>query len=131
LDRAGFSPAFLVASLCLWGGILRWDALFPLSVFEQSRKVCCNKNPETRQYFMFKTSLVAAALVASLLSGCVSPNSGYGNSPTNSAAVRTIGGAAAGAIIADATGGSKTTGALLGAVAGGVSCGIPGLPACY
>ena len=77
---------------------------------------------------MFKTTLVAAALVVSLLSGCVSPN---GNAPTNSAAVRTLGGAAAGAVIADATGGSKTRGALIGALAGGVSCGIPGLPACY
>ena len=39
--------------------------------------------------------------------------------------------AAAGAVIADATGGSKTKGALIGAVVGGVSCGVPGLPACY
>jgi len=77
---------------------------------------------------MFKTSLIAAALVASLLSGCVSPN---GNAPANSAAIRTLGGAAAGAVVADATGGSKTKGALIGAVLGGVSCGVPGLPACY
>ena len=77
---------------------------------------------------MFKTSLIAAALAASLLSGCVSPN---GNAPTNSAAVRTIGGAAAGAVVADATGGSKTKGALIGALIGGVSCGLPGLPPCY
>lgn len=77
---------------------------------------------------MFKTSLIAATLVASLLSGCVSPN---GNAPGNSAAIRTLGGAAAGAVVADATGGSKTKGALIGAVLGGVSCGVPGLPACY
>ncbi|AGT10781.1 hypothetical protein JCM7686_pAMI4p090 (plasmid) [Paracoccus aminophilus JCM 7686] len=44
------------------------------------------------------------------------------NSPMNSAAVRTVGGAAVGALVADKTGGSKTKGALIGAVAGGVSC---------
>lgn len=77
---------------------------------------------------MFKKSFIAAACVATILSGCVSPN---GGAPTNSAAVRTIGGAAAGAVIADATGGSKTKGALIGAVIGGVSCGVPGLPPCY
>ena len=74
---------------------------------------------------MFKKSFIAAALVATTLAGCVS------NSPANNAAVRTLGGAAAGAVIADATGGSKTKGALIGAVVGGVSCGVPGLPACY
>ena len=77
---------------------------------------------------MFKKTFIAAALVASALSGCVGPN---GSAPANSAAVRTIGGAAAGALIADATGGSSTKGALIGAVVGGVSCGVPGLPACY
>ncbi|MFN3936934.1 MAG: hypothetical protein ACK4KW_05080 [Gemmobacter sp.] len=63
---------------------------------------------------------VAAALVAvTMLAGCF-------NSPVE----RTVGGALAGAVVADATGGSKTRGALIGAVAGGVSCGIPGLPPC-
>ena len=46
-------------------------------------------------------------------------------------ALALAGGAAAGAVIADATGGSKTKGALVGAVIGGVSCGVPGMPACY
>ena len=78
---------------------------------------------------MFKPTLVAFAVVASLLSGCVAPNGA--SAPTNSAAVRTIGGAATGAVIASATGGSKTKGALIGALIGGVSCGVPGLPACY
>ncbi|RUS63564.1 hypothetical protein EGN72_03685 [Pseudorhodobacter sp. E13] len=73
------------------------------------------------------TTLLLAAVTAVSLSGCVSNP----NSPTNNAAVRTIGGAAAGAVIADATGGSKTKGALVGALVGGVSCGVPGLPACY
>ncbi len=76
---------------------------------------------------MFKTTLIAAAMVATLLSGCVDP---YGNSSVNTPVVRTLGGAAAGAVIADATGGSKTKGALIGAVLGGVSCGVPGLPRC-
>jgi hypothetical protein len=74
--------------------------------------------------------LFAAALMATAVAGCTDPyGTGYG-SPANNAAVRTVGGAAAGALIADATGGSRTRGALIGAVAGGVSCGIPGLPAC-
>lgn len=76
---------------------------------------------------MRKSSFVAVALAALALAGCVQNS----NSPTNNAAVRTIGGAAAGAVIADATGGSKTKGALVGALVGGVSCGVPGLPACY
>ncbi|MFN3722607.1 MAG: hypothetical protein ACK4VZ_06145 [Paracoccaceae bacterium] len=80
---------------------------------------------------MVKKHTLIASLFALSLAGCVQ-GGGYGNSsPTNSAMVRTVGGAAAGALIADATGGSKTKGALIGAVAGGVSCGIPGLPACY
>lgn len=72
--------------------------------------------------------LLTAATVALALAGCVTNNP---NSPANNAAVRTIGGAAAGAVIADATGGSKTKGALVGALVGGVSCGVPGMPACY
>lgn len=96
--------------------------------------------------------LVLAAVLATAVAGCTDPygnnygggygNAGYGNagygggygaanSPTNSAAIRTLGGAAAGAVIADATGGSKTRGAMIGALAGGVSCGVPGLPACH
>jgi len=57
--------------------------------------------------------------MATALSGCL-------DTPTE----RTVGGALTGAVVADATGGSKTTGALIGAVLGGVSCGVPGLPAC-
>jgi hypothetical protein len=68
--------------------------------------------------------LILLALVGSVLAACAP-----GGYQTN-AAERTIGGALAGAVIADATGGSKTKGALIGAVAGGVSCGVPGLPAC-
>ena len=66
--------------------------------------------------------IVALPLLAMALAGCVQ-GGGYGNSqPLNSAAVRTIGGAAAGALVADATGGGKTKGALIGAVVGGGSC---------
>lgn len=94
--------------------------------------------------------LALGAVMAMAVAGCTDPygnnygggygNAGYGNqggyygasnSPTNSAAIRTLGGAAAGAVIADATGGSKTRGAMIGALAGGVSCGVPGLPACH
>jgi hypothetical protein len=79
-------------------------------------------NNKPRQFPMRKTILLFPILALSL-AGCVS-NNGYGNSssPLDSAAVRTVGGAAAGALVADATGGSKTKGALIGAVAGGGSC---------
>ncbi|NPD13593.1 hypothetical protein HOY34_00065 [Xinfangfangia sp. D13-10-4-6] len=74
-------------------------------------------------------------ILALPLAGCVNNGGGYNNgygssSPMDSAAVRTIGGAAAGALIADATGGSKTKGALIGAVAGGGSCMVPGVNNC-
>ena len=71
---------------------------------------------------MRKSPIILAILLAMSVAGC----QGY----QTSGAERTVGGAVAGALIADATGGSKTTGALIGAVAGGVSCGIPGLPRC-
>lgn len=76
---------------------------------------------------MRKSILILSAVAAFGLAGCVQNSA----SPVNNAAVRTIGGAAAGAVIADATGGSKTKGALIGALVGGVSCGVPGMPACY
>ncbi len=71
-------------------------------------------------------------ILALPLAGCVNNGGGYGNSsPMDSAAVRTVGGAAAGALVASATGGSKTQGALIGAVAGGGSCMVPGVNNCY
>ncbi|TGD64754.1 hypothetical protein [Pseudotabrizicola sediminis] len=74
---------------------------------------------------------IIASLLALSLAGCVQQG-GYGNSsPLNSAAVRTVGGAATGALVAGATGGSRTQGALIGAVAGGGSCIIPGTNNCY
>lgn len=63
---------------------------------------------------------IALLLIATPLAGCIQDSPG----------LRTVGGAATGALIADATGGSKTKGALIGAVIGGVSCGVPGLPPC-
>ncbi|MCB5409883.1 DUF3482 domain-containing protein [Pseudogemmobacter faecipullorum] len=74
-----------------------------------------------------RKSLLLLPILALSLAGCVGGNgynNGYGNGgqPLNSAAVRTIGGAATGALVAGATGGSKTQGALIGAVAGGGSC---------
>lgn len=85
-----------------------------------------------------RKTFILFPILALALAGCVSNNGyaggggGYGNNaPLDSAAIRTIGGAAAGAIIADATGGSKTKGALIGAVAGGGSCMVPGVNNCY
>lgn len=76
-----------------------------------------------------KLTVLGAILAVATVAGCSSPYGngyGYSNSPMNSAAVRTVGGAAAGAVIADATGGGKTKGALIGALAGGGSCVVPG-----
>ena len=78
-----------------------------------------------------RKTIVLPALATFSVAGCVS-NNGYGNQqPLNNAAVRTVGGAAAGAVIADVTGGSKTKGALIGAVVGGASCAVPGTNNCY
>ncbi|MFZ9200166.1 MAG: hypothetical protein ACO22Z_12550 [Paracoccaceae bacterium] len=67
--------------------------------------------------------IFALLLIATPLAGCVQDSGG-------NAARRPVGGAAAGALVADVTGGSKTKGALIGALIGGVSCGVPGLPSC-
>ena len=64
--------------------------------------------------------LIGTAAVLTL-SECAG-GGGYNDSPLNSAAVRTVGGAGAGALAADALGGSGTKGALIGALAGGASC---------
>lgn len=69
---------------------------------------------------MLKPSLIALAM-ALTVAGCAG-GGGYNSSPMNSAAVRTVGGAGVGALAADALGGSKTKGALVGALAGGLSC---------
>jgi hypothetical protein len=76
---------------------------------------------------MKTTSGFAAIAVVAALAGCAGGGGyggagGYNDSPLNSAAVRTVGGAGAGALVADALGGSKTKGALIGALAGGASC---------
>jgi len=66
-----------------------------------------------------KTLLLAAAAV-SFLAGCL-------QDPTS----RGLAGAAAGAVLADATDNSALTGALIGGLAGVATCGINlGLPAC-
>lgn len=79
-----------------------------------------------------RISFVIISTVAALtVAGCApSPYGNGGADLANNAAARTIGGAVAGAVIADATGGSTTKGALIGAVAGGGSCAIPGLANC-
>lgn len=73
---------------------------------------------------MLKTTKILM-FAATVLAGCGGGGYGY-NQPGNSAAVRTVGGAAVGAVVVDATGGSKTKGALIGAVAGGGSCALTG-----
>ena len=69
------------------------------------------------QNYMQKSGFAILAVVLAL-AGC----GGSYNNPVNNAAVRTVGGAGIGAVAADAVGGSKTKGALIGALAGGVSC---------
>ena len=60
---------------------------------------------------------------------------GYGyqqpaSNPLQTQGGRAIAGAVVGAAIADATDENMVAGAALGALAGGASCGVPGLPAC-
>jgi osmotically inducible lipoprotein OsmB len=63
--------------------------------------------------------LILAVLAPLAVAGCMS-------TPTE----RGLGGAVAGAVIADATKSDVLTGALIGGAAGVISCGIPGLPRC-
>jgi hypothetical protein len=63
--------------------------------------------------------LSAVAALAMALSGCLS-------TPVERAGA----GALAGAAISNATGGNVLAGGLIGAAAGAVSCGVPGLPPC-
>ena len=67
-----------------------------------------------------KTLLLAVA-AASSLAGCM-----------QDPASRGLAGAAAGAILADATDNNAITGAVIGGLAGAATCGVNiGLPACY
>lgn len=65
------------------------------------------------------TTLLLAATAALALAGCM-----------QTPASRALGGAVAGAVIADATDENLIAGAAIGGLAGAASCGIPGLPAC-
>ena len=66
-----------------------------------------------RKYF------IVLALATTTLAGCM-------QTPTE----RGMAGALAGAAIAYATDENMVAGAALGALAGGASCGVPGLPPC-
>jgi len=67
-----------------------------------------------------RKSLILFALLSTPLAGCM-----------QDPASRGLAGAAAGAVIADATKGDKLTGAVIGGLAGVASCGIElGLPPC-
>jgi osmotically inducible lipoprotein OsmB len=69
---------------------------------------------------MFKTKLLLAALCATSLAGCM-----------QDPASRGVGGAVAGAVLADALDENIIAGAALGGLAGAATCGINlGLPAC-
>ncbi|MEH7827067.1 hypothetical protein [Gemmobacter denitrificans] len=64
------------------------------------------------------------------------PAQGYGYqpqpaNPLQTQSGRAVAGALVGAAIADATDENMVAGAALGALAGGASCGVPGLPPCY
>lgn len=63
--------------------------------------------------------IVLLALATTTLAGCMA-------TPTE----RGLGGAVAGAAIADAMDENMVAGAALGALAGAASCGVPGLPPC-
>lgn len=68
-----------------------------------------------------RKSLVLFAMLSMPLAGCM-----------QDPASRGLAGAAAGAVVADATKGDMLTGAVIGGLAGVASCGIEvGLPPCY
>ncbi|MBL8563181.1 MAG: hypothetical protein JNN06_12970 [Gemmobacter sp.] len=83
--------------------------------------------------------LGAAALVTAACVPAQQPyygaQQGYGYqqpaaNPLQTQGGRAVAGAVVGAAIADATDENMVAGAALGALAGGASCGVPGLPAC-
>ncbi|WP_151720361.1 hypothetical protein [Gemmobacter serpentinus] len=86
------------------------------------------------------SSLTLFATIALATAGCVQSgggynNAGYGYQPQPTNPLQTQGGRALlggvlGAAAADATDQNMVAGAALGALAGGASCGVPGLPAC-
>ncbi|HBU14402.1 MAG: hypothetical protein A2092_12535 [Rhodobacteraceae bacterium GWE1_64_9] len=68
--------------------------------------------------------------MAGTVAGCT--QSGYGQPGVlQTQGGRAVTGAVIGAAIADATDENMVAGASLGALAGGASCGLPGLPRCY
>jgi len=74
--------------------------------------------------------LLAAVAMAGTVAGCT--QSGYGQPGVlQTQGGRAVTGAVIGAAIADATDENMVAGASLGALAGGASCGLPGLPRCY
>ncbi|MDR0809353.1 MAG: hypothetical protein LBE86_09575 [Gemmobacter sp.] len=73
-------------------------------------------------------SLVLVVALAAAVAGCTQPGS---PGPLQTQGGRAVAGAVVGAAIADATDRNMVAGAALGALAGGASCGVPGLPACY
>lgn len=81
------------------------------------------------------STLTLFAALAVATAGCVqSGGYGYGQpaaGPLQTQSGRAVTGAIVGAAIADATDENMVAGAALGALAGGASCGVPGLPACY
>ncbi|GHC14550.1 MULTISPECIES: hypothetical protein [Gemmobacter] len=82
------------------------------------------------------TSLLASGALVLVVAGCVQsqPSNGYYGQPSNPLQTqggRAVAGAVVGAAIADATDENMVAGAALGALAGGASCGVAGLPACY
>ncbi|PYF10244.1 hypothetical protein C8J30_10553 [Rhodobacter viridis] len=75
------------------------------------------------------TSLLLALVAASALAGCMETQSGAPVLQTQGG--RALAGAAAGAIIADATDSNAIAGAAIGALAGGASCNVGVGGPCY
>ncbi len=83
-------------------------------------------------------SFILVAALAAAVAGCTQPSNNYGYgyqpqpaNPLQTQGGRALAGAVVGAAIADATDENIVAGAALGGLAGGASCGVPGLPACY
>ena len=89
---------------------------------------------------LFILGAAALVTVACVPAGGGYPQQGYqqqgygyqqpATNPLQTQGGRAVAGAVLGAAIADATDENMVAGAALGALAGGASCGVPGLPPC-
>ena len=79
------------------------------------------------------SSLLFVVAMAGAVAGCTQSGGGYGQptGPLQTQGGRAVAGAVLGAAAADAMDENMVAGAALGALAGGATCGGPGMAPCY